>query len=95
MSCAYAITLGFLKHDTYHMQFSVSLVGLLFSKFRFGWKMNLHVVPSKPSNKPTFRTFMVIAEKDKSADSYQIKSSVEQASLDCDKNQVCCMIFML
>ncbi|XP_026387875.1 methyltransferase-like protein 13 [Papaver somniferum] len=63
------------------------VLGLLFSKFRFGWKMNLHVVPSKPSNKPTFRTFMVIAEKDKSADSYQIKSSVEQASLDCDKNQ--------
>ncbi|KAI3853853.1 hypothetical protein MKX03_001181 [Papaver bracteatum] len=63
------------------------VLGLLFSKFRFGWKMNLHVVPSKPSNKPTFRTFMVIAEKDKLADSYQIKSSFEQASLDCDKNQ--------
>ncbi|XP_026400862.1 methyltransferase-like protein 13 [Papaver somniferum] len=65
------------------------VLGLLFSKFRFGWKMNLHVVPSKPSNKPTFRTFMVIAEKDKLADSYQIKSSFEQASLDCDKNQSC------
>ncbi|OVA06229.1 Methyltransferase type 11 [Macleaya cordata] len=63
------------------------VLGLLFSKFRFGWKMNLHAIPHKPSNKPVFRTFMVIAEKEKLTVPYQITSSFDQSSLDCDGNQ--------
>ncbi|CAL1384491.1 unnamed protein product [Linum trigynum] len=40
------------------------VLGLLFPKFRFGWKMAVHSIPQKPSNKPSLVTFMVVAEKE-------------------------------
>ncbi|KAF8402117.1 hypothetical protein HHK36_013069 [Tetracentron sinense] len=64
------------------------VIGLLFSKFRFGWKINLHAIPHKPSNKPSFRTFMVVVEKDNSIGLHQIMSSFDHSSLDCNADQV-------
>ncbi|XP_021641462.2 uncharacterized protein LOC110636194 isoform X2 [Hevea brasiliensis] len=63
------------------------VLGLLFSKFRFGWKMSVHAIPQKPSSKPRLCTFMVVAEKDISTDLLQITSSFDHRSLDCSGNQ--------
>ncbi|KAF6166361.1 hypothetical protein GIB67_034912 [Kingdonia uniflora] len=62
-------------------------LGLLFSKFRVGWLTSIHAVPSKPSTKPSFRTFMVVVEKERSTFLHQIALSFSQSSLDCDENQ--------
>ncbi|XP_028064961.1 eEF1A lysine and N-terminal methyltransferase isoform X1 [Camellia sinensis] len=64
------------------------VLGLLFPKFRYGWKMSLHAIPQKPSNKPNLHTFMVIAEKGKSTLLDQISSTINHSSLDCYGNQV-------
>ncbi|KAF5192434.1 Methyltransferase-like protein [Thalictrum thalictroides] len=63
------------------------VLGLLFSKFRFGWNMSVHAIPHEPSNKPSFRTFMVVVEKERSTMLHQITSSFDHSSLDCDINQ--------
>lgn len=63
------------------------VLGLLFSKFRFGWKMSLHAIPQKPSSKPSLQTFMVVGEKDGSTLLHQIASSFNQSSLDCNGDQ--------
>ncbi|KAL8258500.1 hypothetical protein R6Q59_026453 [Mikania micrantha] len=41
------------------------VLGMFFPKFRYGWKINIHVLPQKPSKnyKPSLRTFLVVAEK--------------------------------
>ncbi|XP_021894267.1 methyltransferase-like protein 13 [Carica papaya] len=63
------------------------VLGLLFSKFRFGWKMEVHGIPQKPSSKPGFQTFMVVAKKESSTALHQIISSFDLSSLDCHGNQ--------
>ncbi|CBI17265.3 unnamed protein product, partial [Vitis vinifera] len=63
------------------------VLGLLFSKFRFGWKMSIHVVSQKPSNKPSLLTFMVVAEKESSTVLHQITTSFARSSLDLNGNQ--------
>ncbi|KDP39345.1 hypothetical protein JCGZ_01102 [Jatropha curcas] len=63
------------------------VLGLLFSKFRFGWKMKVGAVPHKPSTKPSLRTFMVVAEKEISTDLHQITTSVNHCFLDSSGNQ--------
>ncbi|KAK9138331.1 hypothetical protein Sjap_008925 [Stephania japonica] len=61
---------------------------LLFSKFRFGWKINIHAIPHKPSKQPSFQTFMVVVVKEESTMLHEITSLVNGSSLDCDNNQV-------
>nr|GEX31424.1 methyltransferase-like protein 13 [Tanacetum cinerariifolium] len=39
------------------------VLGTLFPKFRYGWKITIHVLPQKSSKRSTLRTFMVVAEK--------------------------------
>lgn len=70
--------------------------GLLFPKFRFGWKMSIHVIPPKPPCKPNFRTFMVVVEKDESTTWHQIESSLNFSSIDSRGDQVnnCAMLFL-
>lgn len=63
------------------------VLGLLFPKFRFGWKMSIHVIPPKPPSKPNFRTFMVVVEKDESTTWHQIESSLNFSLLDSRGNQ--------
>lgn len=60
---------------------------LLFPKFRFGWKMCIHVIPQKPPSKPNFQTFMVVVEKDESTALHQIESSLNFSLLDSHGNQ--------
>ncbi|KAJ4846031.1 hypothetical protein Tsubulata_002546 [Turnera subulata] len=36
------------------------VLDLLFSKFRFGWKMSVQAIPQKPSSKPSLQTFMAL-----------------------------------
>ncbi|KAK6914318.1 Methyltransferase type 11 [Dillenia turbinata] len=64
------------------------VLGLLFTKFRFGWKVNIQVIPHKPSNKPSFHTFLVVAQKENSTMVHQITSSVDQRSIDYNADQV-------
>ncbi|KAL0548017.1 hypothetical protein IC582_012456 [Cucumis melo] len=63
------------------------VLGLLFPKFRFGWKMSIHVIPPKPPCKPNFRTFMVVVEKDESTTWHQIESSLNFSSIDSRGDQ--------
>ncbi|KAK9081157.1 hypothetical protein Syun_030520 [Stephania yunnanensis] len=64
------------------------VLGLLFSKFRFGWKINIHALPHKASNQPSFQTFMVVVVREQSTMLHEITSLVNSSSLDCDNNQV-------
>ncbi|KAL6342807.1 hypothetical protein AAG906_016642 [Vitis piasezkii] len=57
------------------------------TEFRFGWKMSIHVVSQKPSNKPSLLTFMVVAEKESSTVLHQITTSFARSSLDLNGNQ--------
>ncbi|GAV59000.1 Methyltransf_11 domain-containing protein [Cephalotus follicularis] len=63
------------------------VLALLFSKFRFGWRMIVHAVPQQQSTKPNLQTFMVVTEKEISTVLHQISSSFDHLSLDCDGNQ--------
>ncbi|XP_043722244.1 eEF1A lysine and N-terminal methyltransferase isoform X2 [Telopea speciosissima] len=63
------------------------VLGLLFPKFRFGWKTALHAIPQKPSNKPSLLTFMVVIEKESSSVVHQIAFSFDQCSLNYNENQ--------
>ncbi|XP_031263405.1 eEF1A lysine and N-terminal methyltransferase-like [Pistacia vera] len=60
---------------------------LLFSKFRFGWKLCVHPIPLKSSCRPSLQTFMIVAEKDDISVLHQITSSFNRSSLDCNKSQ--------
>ncbi|XP_059306195.1 uncharacterized protein LOC132057556 isoform X1 [Lycium ferocissimum] len=64
------------------------VLGLLFPKFRYGWKMEIHPIAMKPSDKSSLQTFMVVAEKDNSPSLCQILSTVDQSSFGGPKNQV-------
>ncbi|XP_071706124.1 uncharacterized protein [Rutidosis leptorrhynchoides] len=39
------------------------VLGTLFPKFRYGWKISIHLLPQKPSKTENLRTLMVVAEK--------------------------------
>ncbi|KAL9408774.1 hypothetical protein AB3S75_047206 [Citrus x aurantiifolia] len=63
------------------------VLGLLFPKFRFGWKMSVHAIPQKSSSESSLQTFMVVADKENSSVVLQVTSSFDHSSLDCNKNQ--------
>ncbi|KAF7837007.1 methyltransferase-like protein 13 [Senna tora] len=63
------------------------VLDILFSKFRFGWKMTVDAIPLKSSIKPNLQTFMVVVEKDKSTLVHQISSLVHNSSLHCNSKQ--------
>lgn len=58
---------------------------LLFSSFRFGWKMTVHSISQKRSS---LKTFMVVAEKEKSIVLHEITSSFDLLSLGRNDAQV-------
>ncbi|KAL9156065.1 hypothetical protein ABFS82_09G048200 [Erythranthe guttata] len=58
---------------------------LLFSMFRFGWKMSLYTVPKEPSSK--LQTFMVVVEKDICASVSMISSYMDEYSVGSHGNQ--------
>lgn len=63
------------------------VLGLLFPKFRCGWKMSLHAIRQKSFEKSSLLTYMVIAEKDNSVSFSHISSSIEQSSFGRNGNQ--------
>ncbi|CAN1334350.1 eEF1A lysine and N-terminal methyltransferase [Linum perenne] len=63
------------------------VLGLLFPKFRFGWKMAVHSIPQKPSKKPSLLTFMVVAEKENSLTVLSPITSSSGTSLNRSGNQ--------
>ena len=67
---------------------ALPFAALLYSKFRFGWKMSVHAIPQKPFSKPDMRTFMVVAEKERSSALHLITALFDHSSLDCNGNQV-------
>lgn len=58
---------------------------LLFSSFRFGWKMTVHSISQKRSS---LKTFMVVAEKEMSIVLHEITSSFDLLSLGRNDTQV-------
>ncbi|CAN8285349.1 unnamed protein product [Cochlearia groenlandica] len=60
------------------------VLALLFSKLRFGWKMNVHSISQKRSN---LKTFMVVAEKEDSAVLHEINSSFDLLSFGYNDTQ--------
>ncbi|KAK7247088.1 hypothetical protein RIF29_41965 [Crotalaria pallida] len=63
------------------------VLGLLFSKFRLGWKMTVSAIPLKSSSKSSLQTFMVVAEKELSTLVHQITSLLQNSSLHCNSKQ--------
>ncbi|KAL9174494.1 hypothetical protein ABFS82_02G055800 [Erythranthe guttata] len=61
------------------------VLGLLLSKFRFGWKVDLHSVAQDPSSGITF---VLVAEKYIISHVSQIKSFVDEYSVESHGNQV-------
>ncbi|XP_015887230.2 uncharacterized protein LOC107422309 isoform X1 [Ziziphus jujuba] len=60
------------------------VLGLLFPKFRFGWKTSIHAITQKASTKPGLQTFMVVAEKETSTTLLnQITTVFNNSSLGC------------
>ncbi|KAL8142913.1 hypothetical protein V2J09_015945 [Rumex salicifolius] len=64
------------------------VLDLLFSKFRFGWKMVIHYIPKRKSSKPGLATFMAVVEKANSSSLHQIVASFDHACIGCGPNQV-------
>ncbi|CAH2059889.1 unnamed protein product [Thlaspi arvense] len=60
------------------------VLALLFSRFRFGWKMTVHSISQKRSK---LKTFMVVAEKEKSIVLHEIVSSFDLLSLGGNDTQ--------
>uniref|UniRef100_A0A7N0RBI1 Methyltransferase type 11 domain-containing protein n=2 Tax=Kalanchoe fedtschenkoi TaxID=63787 RepID=A0A7N0RBI1_KALFE len=63
------------------------VIGLLFSKFRFGWEVSIHIIPQMPSENPNLRTFAFVAEKQTSPLPNQITPLFNPLCLDCDTAQ--------
>ncbi|KAL9689097.1 hypothetical protein QQ045_033528 [Rhodiola kirilowii] len=63
------------------------VIGLLFSKFRFGWEVSMHIIPQKPSDNPNLRTFVLVAEKQISALPNQITALFKPSLLDSKATQ--------
>ncbi|KAK4779290.1 hypothetical protein SAY86_006818 [Trapa natans] len=64
------------------------VLGLLLPKFRFGWKMAVHVIPQKQSGKPGLWTFMMVAEKKDPSLVHQMTLSFTQSSFGHSDKQV-------
>ncbi|KAK1313849.1 hypothetical protein QJS10_CPA06g02039 [Acorus calamus] len=64
------------------------VLGLLFSKFKYGWKTHIHAIPNKSSDKHSFQTFMVVAVKENSDTLNPVISLFDHSALDCNKNQI-------
>ena len=62
--------------------------GLLFPKFRFGWKLTLHCIPQKLSSKASLNTFMVVAVKGDSSVVDELTLSFDHSSIGCNGEQV-------
>ncbi|AEC08579.1 S-adenosyl-L-methionine-dependent methyltransferases superfamily protein [Arabidopsis thaliana] len=60
------------------------VLALLFSRFRFGWKMNVHSIAQKRSK---LKTYMVVAEKENSVLLHEITSAFELVSLGRNDSQ--------
>lgn len=58
------------------------VLGMLFPKFRYGWKINIHVLPQKPSRRSSLRTYMVVAEKASPTTLETISTSFDHDTLD-------------
>ncbi|KAL8026596.1 hypothetical protein ABFX02_14G038600 [Erythranthe guttata] len=64
------------------------VLGLLFSKFRFGWKMSLYTIAKEPSSRNIkLQTFMVVVEKDISTSVSEISSFMDEYSVESHGNQ--------
>ncbi|KAI3518520.1 hypothetical protein L1887_07325 [Cichorium endivia] len=58
------------------------VLGMLFPKFRYGWKINIHILPQKKSKKSSLKTFMVVAEKASPTTLQSISTSFDHNTLD-------------
>ncbi|KAM2404298.1 hypothetical protein EV1_031297 [Malus domestica] len=63
------------------------VLALLFSKYRFGWKMGIQAIPQKPSSKPSLQAYMVVAEKEVSSVLQDVTTSFNKSSFACRGSQ--------
>ncbi|XP_048435535.1 eEF1A lysine and N-terminal methyltransferase isoform X2 [Pyrus x bretschneideri] len=63
------------------------VLALLFSKYRFGWKMGIDAIPQKPSGKPSLQAYMVVAEKEVSSVLQDVTISFNKSSFACRGSQ--------
>ncbi|XP_068665189.1 uncharacterized protein [Aristolochia californica] len=63
------------------------VLGLLFSKFRFGWKTNIHAIPLQSTRKSGFQTFMVVIGKENSSLPTPVELSFDLSILDRNGHQ--------
>ncbi|MQL76478.1 hypothetical protein Taro_008867, partial [Colocasia esculenta] len=64
------------------------VLGLLFSEFRFGWKVAIHVIPHRLNSKSNFQTYMVVAVKENSTEPNPILSSFDADNVNGSTDQV-------
>lgn len=55
---------------------------MFFPKFRYGWKISIHILPQKQSKKSKLKTFMVVAEKASPTTLQTISTSFDHNALD-------------
>ncbi|KAG9447913.1 hypothetical protein H6P81_014041 [Aristolochia fimbriata] len=65
------------------------VLGLLFSKFRFGWKTNIHAIPLQSTSEASFQTFMVVISKENSPLPTPIELSFDLFNLGRNGQQGC------
>ncbi|CAI9271358.1 unnamed protein product [Lactuca saligna] len=58
------------------------VLGMFFPKFRYGWKISIHILPQKQSKKSKLKTFMVVAEKASPTTLQTISTSFDHNTLD-------------
>uniref|UniRef100_A0A1D1Y6U2 Methyltransferase-like protein 13 n=1 Tax=Anthurium amnicola TaxID=1678845 RepID=A0A1D1Y6U2_9ARAE len=63
------------------------VLGLLFSEFRLGWKMSIHVIPHKLQNKCNFQTYMVVSVKEGSGEPNPILSLLDPTTVNDSAHQ--------
>ncbi|KAK1287100.1 hypothetical protein QJS10_CPB19g01422 [Acorus calamus] len=71
------------------------VLGLLFSKFKYGWKTHIYAIPNKSSDKHSFQTFMVVVVKENSDTLNPVISLFDHSALDCNKNQIRSLIQLI
>ncbi|KAL4578447.1 hypothetical protein LXL04_014570 [Taraxacum kok-saghyz] len=58
------------------------VLGMFFPKFRYGWKISLHILPQKQSKRTSLKTFMVVAEKATPTTLQTISTSFDHNTLE-------------
>ncbi|KAJ0988886.1 hypothetical protein J5N97_007242 [Dioscorea zingiberensis] len=71
------------------------VVGLIFTKFRFGWETRISAIPLEPGSNGTFQTFMVTIVKEKLDQINPVISAFDDSSLDYSTEQISALVSLM